>query len=93
MLMHTAEVELLEEQQEVIKKWMQNSKRNSNSKSSFGVKYDIDKPHTRKSIYGGALWDIFRQQDTPKLEAYLRKHWEEFNIPGHWVVESVRTKF
>ncbi|CAK9869699.1 unnamed protein product [Sphagnum jensenii] len=89
VLMHTAEVELLEEQQEVIKKWMQNSKRSSDSKSSFGVKYDIDRPHTRKSIYGGALWDIFRRQDTPKLEAYLRKHWEEFNIPGHWVVESV----
>ena len=42
-----------------------------------------------KSEYGGALWDIFRREDVPKLHAYLQTHWNEFRYIMNKPLEEV----
>lgn len=39
--------------------------------------------------YGGAVWDIFRRQDVPKLIEFLQRHQKEFRHINNLPVDSV----
>lgn len=42
-----------------------------------------------KTVDGGAVWDIFRREDVPKLIAYLNRHKHEFRHTNNQPVKAV----
>lgn len=40
-------------------------------------------------VKGGAIWDIFRREDAPKLQEYLKRHQQEFYHINNLPVKSV----
>ncbi|EFH62735.1 predicted protein [Arabidopsis lyrata subsp. lyrata] len=86
ILTHTAEVTLSQEQISAVKALKQKHKQQNmfDKQSTEFCSEEVEELNMPEILSnendetGSALWDIFRREDVPKLEEYLRKYCKEF---------------
>ncbi|KAK0592083.1 hypothetical protein LWI29_012970 [Acer saccharum] len=60
-----------------------------NGEDGVGISFSGNNDRS-EVLHGGAVWDIFRRQDVPKLIEFLKKHKNEFrHIKGHPVTSVI----
>lgn len=71
-----------------------NEDNNLRSKGSIMDRADshLENDEKMEVAMGGAVWDIFRRQDVPKIAKYLEKHQKEFRHMKNKPVNSVSTR-